>query len=161
MYLVDTNFLGQIASVYPQDVFPSLWTELETSLFSPEIYFHVEVHNELKRWGHPTLSWYLSHLQPPQVLGPDDDELLAFAAVSDWVVNKRKPVYTDAAIDEFLDTADHWLVASAHRHGAALVTNEVPAPEGKKRVKIPDAAAAFNVPCITTLEFLRELEVSV
>lgn len=161
MYLVDTNFLGQMASVYPQDVFPSLWTELETSLFSHEIYFHVEVHNEMKKWAHPTLDWYLKFLQPSQVLSPDDDELLAYGAVSDWVVNKRKPVYTDAAIDGFLDTADHWIVASAHRHGATLVTNEVPAPEGKKKVKIPDTAAAFNVPCITTLEFLRELEVSV
>lgn len=83
MYLVDTNFLGQMASVYPQDVFPSLWTELETSLFSPEIYFHVEVHNEMKKWAHPTLDWYLKFLQPSQVLSPDDDELLAYGAVSD------------------------------------------------------------------------------
>ena len=161
MYLVDTNFLGQMASVYPQDVFPSLWDELETSLFSPGIYFHAEVHNEMKRWTHPMLNWYLEHLQPSQILSPDEDEVDAYNAVADWAVNKHVPAYTNAAIDEFLDVADPWLVASAYRNGATLVTNEIAAPDGKKKVKIPDAAAVFNVPCINTLEFLRELQVRV
>lgn len=150
-----------MASVYPQDVFPSLWTELETSLFSPEIYFHVEVHQEMRRWAHPTLNWYLNYLQPTQILYPDEEEVVAYHAVADWAVNKQGPAYTNAAIDEFLDVADAWLVASAYRHGATLVTNEVPAPQGTRKVKIPDAAAAFNVPCINTLKFLRELKVSV
>ena len=161
MYLVDTNFLGQMASVYPKDVFPSLWMEMETSLFSPEIYFHVEVHNEMKKWAHPTLNWYLNHLQPSQILHPDEEEVDAYKAVTNWAVNIRVPEYSQAATDEFLGVADPWLVASAYRHGATLVTNEVPAPQGTRKVKIPDAAAAFNVPCINTLEFLRELKVSV
>lgn len=161
MYLVDTNFLGQMASVYPQDVFPSLWMEMETSLFSPEIYFHVEVHNEMKKWAHPTLNWYLNHLQPSQILHPDEEEVDAYKEVTDWAVNKRVPGYSQAATDEFVDIADAWLVASAYRHDATVVTNEVPAPQGTRKVKIPDAAAAFNVPCINTLEFLRELKVSV
>lgn len=161
MYLVDTNFLGQMASVYPKDVFPSLWMEMETSLFSPEIYFHVEVHNEMKKWAHPTLNWYLNHLQPSQILHPDEEEVDAYKEVTDWAVNKRVPGYSQAATDEFVDIADAWLVASAYRHDATVVTNEVPAPQGTRKVKIPDAAAAFNVPCINTLEFLRELKVSV
>jgi len=161
VYLVDTNFLGQMASVYPKDVFPSLWMEMETSLFSPEIYFHVEVHNEMKKWAHPTLNWYLNHLQPSQILHPDEEEVDAYKEVTDWAVNKRVPGYSQAATDEFVDIADAWLVASAYRHDATVVTNEVPAPQGTRKVKIPDAAAAFNVPCINTLEFLRELKVSV
>ena len=150
-----------MASVYPKDVFPSLWMEMETSLFSPEIYFHVEVHNETKKWAHPTLNWYLNHLQPSQILHPDEEEVDAYKEVTDWAVNKRVPGYSQAATDEFVDIADAWLVASAYRHDATVVTNEVPAPQGTRKVKIPDAAAAFNVPCINTLEFLRELKVSV
>ena len=150
-----------MASVYPKDVFPSLWMEMETSLFSPEIYFHVEVHNEMKKWAHPTLNWYLNHLQPSQILHPDEEEVDAYKEVTDWAVNKRVPGYSQAATDEFVDIADAWLVASAYRHDATVVPNEVPAPQGTRKVKIPDAAAAFNVPCINTLEFLRELKVSV
>lgn len=161
MYLVDTNFLGQLASVYPPDVLPSLWEELETSLFSPDVYFHEEVHNETKRWGHPRLKWYLEHVQPSQIFTPDDEELVAYQKVSDWVVNKRVPAYKDAAINEFLNVADSWLVASAYRHGATVVTNEVAAPDGIKKVKIPDVTVAFGVTCINTLEFLRRLQVSV
>lgn len=115
----------------------------------------------MRRWAHPTLNWYLNHLQLFQILHPDEEEVDAYTEVTDWAVNKRVPGYSQAATDEFVDIADAWLVASAYRHGATLVTNEVPAPQGTRKVKIPDAAAAFNVPCINTLEFLRELKVSV
>ena len=115
----------------------------------------------MRRWAHPTLNWYLNHLQPSQILHPDEEEVVAYTEITDWAVNKRVPGYSQAATDEFVEIADAWLVASAYRHGATLVTNEVPAPQGTKKVKIPDAAAAFNVPCINTLEFLRELKVRV
>ena len=90
------------------------------------------------------LNWYLEHLQPSQILSPDEDEVDAYNAVADWAVNKHVPAYTNAAIDEFLDVADPWLVASAYRNGATLVTNEIAAPDGKKKVKIPDAAAVLQ-----------------
>lgn len=57
--------------------------------------------------------------------------------------------------------ADFWLFASAYRHGATIVTAEVGAPNGVKKVKIPDVAHHFNVPVITPLDFLHVLQVSV
>ncbi len=57
MYFVDTNFLGQVETVYPEDVFPSLWQALEDVLFVDEVIFHEEIHDELKRWNHPRCAW--------------------------------------------------------------------------------------------------------
>lgn len=160
MYLVDTNFLGYLETHYPSDVFPSLWKRLEDVLFSSSVYFHEEVDAEMKRWAHPRLGWYLKHLDASQVLSPDQEELQAYESVTQWAVEHR-PAYKPAAVDEFLNAADSWLVASALRYKATIVTNEVPAPESKKKVKIPDAAAPFGVPCITALDFLRVLNIAV
>lgn len=48
MYLIDTNFLGTIANLYPDDVFPTLWNELENTIFTDDVFFHTEVDAELR-----------------------------------------------------------------------------------------------------------------
>lgn len=161
MYLVDTNFIGELETIYPGDVFPTLWVQLEHRLFVPDVCFHEEVHTELRNWKHPRLNWYLNHVTPGQILASDREELDAYQAVSKWVVGKHQPPYKSSAVDAFLNVADSWIVASAHRHRATIVTNEKPAPESKRKIKIPDVAAQFNVPCINTLDFLRVLNVRI
>lgn len=161
MYLVDTNFLGTLANVYPRDVFPSLWSKLEVALFAGDVFFHDEVDKELAAWGDPEYDWYKQHVRQDQIIPPDQEELDLYQQVVEWVVLERQPKYRAAAATEFLDVADSWLVASACRYGATIVTNEVPAPDSVKKVKIPDVAAQFSVPCISALEFLRSLDIQV
>ena len=161
MYLVDTNFLGTLANVYPRDVFPSLWGELEVALFADGVFFHDEVDKELAVWGAPEHNWYKQHVRQDQTILPDQEELDLYQQVVEWVVYDRKPKYREAAATEFFNEADSWLVASARRYGATIVTNEVPAPDSVKKVKIPDVAAQFSVPCISELEFLRRLNIQI
>lgn len=161
MYLIDTNFLGTITNLYPDDVFPTLWNELENTLFTDDVFFHAEVDAELRKWGHPKLQWYLDHVQPKQILQTDEAELEEYERVTLWAEEKQDPAYKQAAVDDFLNVADSWLVASGARHGYIIVSNETPAPNAIKRIKIPDAAAAFNVECKTLLEFLRARRITV
>lgn len=161
MYIVDSNFFGTLAAVYPIDVFPALWSELETPLFSAPVYFHQEVEKELEKWSHPQYQWYSSNRQPSQILTPDDEELMCYQDVTEWVAEIRQPTYRTSAVDEFLAIADSWIVASACRHRATIVTNEVSAPTSLTKVKIPDVAAQFSVPCMTALEFIRHLGIVV
>lgn len=161
MYIVDTNFLGTLATTYPDDLFPTLWEKLETLLFAPDVFFHTEVHTEMKKWKHPRLDWYEQHIRGEQILKPDDLEVEAYAEVAEWVTNERTPKYKPHAVDDFLNVADSWLVSSAHRHRAILVTNELSAPQGIKKVKIPDVAESFDVECLTALEFLRKLSIAI
>ena len=49
------------------------------------------------------------------------------------------------AIDAFMASADLKLIAHAMVSQATLVTREQPAPDSKKKIKIPDVCNAFNV----------------
>lgn len=161
MYLVDTNFLGHLEYYYPGTVFSSLWVQLEQKLFTPQVCFHQEVDKELQRWSHPRLGWYNTHVQKGQILYPDQLEINRYGEVANWVQKDRQPSYKPFAVTDFFVAADSWLVASGYRHGATIVTAEVGAPNGVKKVKIPDVAHHFNVPVITPLDFLHALQISV
>lgn len=161
MYLVDTNFLGHLENFYPDAVFPSLWSQLVHRLFVPSVFFHHEVDKELQRWAHPRLDWYNAHVDQKQILGVDQLELDHYTDVTRWVANTRQPQYRSYAVNQFFSAADSWLVASASRHGASIVTAEVAAPDSVKKVKIPDVAQHFGVPVLTPLDFLQVLKVRV
>lgn len=92
---------------------------------------------------------------------PDQEEIDAYSEVAHWVANVRQPGYKASAVDEFLGIADSWLVASAYRYQASIVTNEVSAPQSRTKVKIPDVATNFSVPCLDSVEFLRDVRISV
>lgn len=77
----------------------------------------------------------------------------SLGAVAQWVTTKS---YTPAAQSTFLQsTADDYLVAEAHAGGHTVVTHEVPAPDAKKRVKIPDLCHAFTVKHLSPFTMLR------
>lgn len=160
MFLVDTNFFGTAETLYPEDVFPTFWRELERTLFTSDVFFHSEVDAELRRWKHPRLNWYTNNAQrPSQILHPDSDEINVYREVTKWA--DSHPTYSQSAATAFLNAADSWLVASGARYGYAIVSNEKPAPNSVSKIKIPDAAAAFQVECVTLLEFLRIRQIKV
>lgn len=159
MFLVDTNFLGTAETLYPEDVFPTLWRELERTLFTSDVFFHDDVDTELRRWKDPRLNWYVNNVQHSQILHPDSDEINAYLEVTKWADNH--PTYSQSAATTFLKAADSWLVASGTRYGYTIVSNEKPAPNSVSKIKIPDAAAAFQVECVTLLEFLRIRQIKV
>ncbi|MFH0411284.1 DUF4411 family protein [Corynebacterium sp. L4756] len=161
-FLVDTNFLGTLVGICPPDIFPTLWSQLETKLFREGVYFHEAVHDEQKAWKHPQSEWYLKHIGTEGILKSDADILAAYADVSEWALEReKKQLSKSSAVDEFLNSADSWLVAAGVSKKATIVTQEVRAPDARKRIKIPDVADAFGVPCIGLVEFLRALEIRV
>lgn len=110
------------------------------------------------------------------VAGDDDDplyewaqkpELEGFFLASEPGAQKWKDLatwavggaYLTAAIDKFLGvrSADAWLIAFAAAEGNfVIVTNEVPAPQSKRAIKLPDAAAAVGVITISLFELLQQ-----
>ena len=64
--------------------------------------------------------------------------------------------FRPAAVNEFLSSADYYLVAQAATIGATAVTHEV-ASNSKRKVKIPEAAAVLGVPCMTPFQMTRDL----
>lgn len=102
--------------------------------------------DELSVWASARTSAFF-HLR-------DRATLAVAAQVTAWAYTRD---YTPAAIAEFLDSADYWLVAYALAHGHTVITREVSAPEAKRRVKIPDACLAVGVPFKTPFDLLSDL----
>ncbi|KHO16525.1 hypothetical protein NT90_04725 [Acinetobacter baumannii] len=68
------------------------------------------------------------------------------------------PNFLQKAKDEFAraDSADAQLIATAMSYNYIIVSEEKSNPNSKKRILIPDAAAQFNVQCITLPTLLRK-----
>jgi len=56
-------------------------------------------------------------------------------------------------------SADGWLVAYAKVKGCVVVTHELPSPDVRRKVPIPNVCRAFNVQFVDTFEMLRTLGV--
>ena len=72
-----------------------------------------------------------------------------------WVQAQTR--YTPAAKSQFASVADGWLIAYARENGLSVVTHEVPAPESRNDVKIPDVCDAFGVPFMDVFDMLEKL----
>ena len=82
----------------------------------------------------------------------------AYRRLMDWV--QENPQFTPAARAGFARAADGWLAAYAMANGAVVVTNEVSAPDARRKVPLPDLCQQFDIRCINTFEMLRELGAS-
>lgn len=81
-----------------------------------------------------------------------DANVRSLAAVNRWA--NDSPDYDPAAKAEFADVADSFLVAQALAGSHTVVTHER-ISDGRKRIKIPNAAAAHGVAWCTPFHMLR------
>jgi len=81
----------------------------------------------------------------------------AYTKVVTWAEKSER--YSRAVKQRFMSGADPWLVAAAIARAHTIVTYEVPAPEAKVLIKLPDAARQFQVKCIPPYVMLRDLKV--
>lgn len=81
----------------------------------------------------------------------------AFREVMLWA--QRHGQYTDAAKAKFASGADGWLVAYSRVNATTVVTNEQPAPDSKKEIKLPDVCDQFSVHYEDTFSMLHKVGV--
>ncbi len=85
----------------------------------------------------------------------DADVMKRYSEVMKWAANHTQ--YTDKAKNDFADPqdADAFLIAAAKQHQMEICTHEVSAPECKRKIPLPDAAAAFGVKTIHVFDVLN------
>lgn len=76
----------------------------------------------------------------------------ALEEITHWMYSQN---YTPSAINEFTDTADHFLLAHAYALSAIVVTHEV-LSQGKKEIKIPNVCKNMDVRYVTPYTMLRQ-----
>lgn len=157
-YLFDTNvFIEAKNRYYAFDICPGFWDWMD-HVAEVDAGSVVPVCDELRQGKDDLAQWANSRRTKPWFLKIDDAATQqALAAIANHVTQAP---YRDEAKAKFMSGADPWLIAKASVIGAKVVTHEMPAPDAKRRVPIPDVCDAFNVEWVAPYEALRAMAAS-
>ena len=160
VYILDSNsFIQAHRASYPLDVVFSFWNKVKQLANEGKIISIDKVKNELYDKNDALEEWCKANL--PEDFFKDSSQVMAtYGQVSAWAISKSGH-YMQNALNEFLDAdeADAFIVAYALADPAnrIVVTQEVSAPHGKNKVKIPDACNALNVRFVNVMDMFRQL----
>lgn len=151
MYVLDANiFIQSNRAHYGLDFVPAFWDWLDHAFAAGRVCSVKKVGGEIAA-GHDDLTTWAASRQ--SLFMPMDASCAPrLAQLATWA---NAGHYTPAAVAEFLAAADYELVAYAATHGLTVVTMEKSEPLRKKRVKIPDACVAHDVPWMSPFDMLR------
>lgn len=154
---LDANILIQAhRSTYPIDIAPGFWTAIENAGNIGQVFIIHDVYKELQD-GDDDLSQWITDRRKSLVR--DHRELRTQSEIPkiEAVVTRKRPAYHVAACRDFFSCADSWIVAHALAHSHIVVTEERPAPQSLRSVKMPDVCQLVGVRCIRTTDLLRQL----
>jgi hypothetical protein len=150
-YLLDANvFIHANRLHYGFDFCPAFWEWLTHENHARRVFSIEKVGDELAARADELSEW-AAERGDTFFLRPDKLMLSSMARVSDWA---STAAFTPAAVNEFLQAADYYLVSHALSKDHVVVTHEVPAPT-RNKVKIPVACIALGVKCMNPFEMLR------
>jgi len=157
-YILDANtFIEASNRYYAYDVAPGFWRSIEYHGAQGTLASLDRVRDELRE-GEDMVQWKKGSGKHLFLSSNEPDVISAYREVVRWVHGQDR--FRPEAKAAFADIADAWLIAYAKAKGVFLVTHEEPAPQAKKKVKIPDVCRAFGVIWKNTFAMLRELGVS-
>jgi len=153
-YLLDSDvFISAKRDHYRMKVCPGFWDWLGKAHSSGRVYSIRKVSEELKTAGDNLSQWVKA--QPASFfIGPGAGFGTASVAVSNWVQAQK---YSVAAVSEFFSVSDYWLVAQALENGCTVVTHEVPRPDSRRKIKIPDVCDGVGVVWTNPFDMLEIL----
>lgn len=154
-YLLDANtYIEAKNQYYGMDICPAYWDWLDRQFALGTIASVDMIGRELKEGNDELANWVRE--RPDHFIRNDDaltqtlfTEIVQFVMEGDYNPGNR---------DNFLAKADPWIIAKAKAIGASVVTHEAVAAANTRKVKVPNICQQFEVPCLNTFRFLRELE---
>lgn len=156
IYLLDSNAFMEAARLYYGfDLAPGFWTWLEDPGLSGRVGSIEAVRDEILSGEGDLVDW--AKRLPAEFWLPDSHQSIAnMRRLAEWV-SRPSQIYTQAAVAEFLDSADLRLIALAMASHGVVTTREQAAPRSQKRIKIPDVCSAFGVSCVAPFDAYRAL----
>lgn len=150
-YLLDADvFIRAKRDHYGFEFCPAFWDWLVAANAQGTVFSIEKVEDDLTT-GTDALAAWAAERGASFFLRPDAATLPALAKVSAWVTG---PGHDPAAVSEFMQASDYYLVAQALAGGHTLVTHEVSEPK-KKRIKIPDVCIGLGIKCVRPAVMLR------
>lgn len=149
-YLLDANvFIEGKNTYYGMDFCPGFWDWIDRAHANGEVLSVERIGDELLA-GQDALAAWARARWAGMFLPPDPPVAAALATVSAWATSQT---YPPAAVSEFLQSGDYFLIAHALAHRHTVVTRELPG--ATRRIKIPDVCIGLGVPFTTPFEMLR------
>lgn len=145
-FSLDTSgILDAWVRYYPRDVFPTIWSNMDSSAKNGDIFVIDEVLRELERKDDDVYKWVKTrgHMI---VLIDQDVQTQAAGIMKDF------PRLIDTRRNR--SGCDPWVIALAVARQLTVVTGEKPSGNIQKP-KIPDVCQHLNVPCIGIVDFFR------
>lgn len=152
-YLLDANVLIQARKMhYGFDICPGFWEWIDLRSRSGDVVSIEKVlDDDIAIGGDDLVEWARARratMFPP--LGPET--LPHLRTIAAWVGDQS---YSAAAISDFLQEADYYLIGQALARPDILVTHELPAPGSKNHIKIPDVCIGVGVKFMNPFQMLR------
>jgi len=152
-YLLDANVLIRAKrDHYRFGTFPCFWDWIVAQHATGNVFSVKAVEQEILTGGDDLSTW-IGRIANA-FLAPDQNTTNAAQRLSGWASDPARK-YTQAAINTFFGSADYWLIAHASAHGFTVVTQEVPEPNRRNRVKIPDVCNGLGVLWVNTFDMLH------
>lgn len=133
-------------NLFPPEVFPSLWTEIDSAVAAGIVRAIDVVKKELSGKDDSASKWAKAQ---QGLFVPQDYEIQQ----SLRLVMSRFPRLVQRGGDR--SGGDPYVIALAHARGACVVTQE-PATNNFDRPKIPDACRGLGVRCLDLVGFIKE-----
>ncbi|MEK7252778.1 MAG: DUF4411 family protein [Actinomycetota bacterium] len=150
-YLLDANvFISAKNAYYAFDLCPAFWEWLERAHGRGSVLSVDAVYNELVGLRDELTEWARGHRA--MFIPPSPADLPFVARVNRWAIDSSD--YDAAAKAEFASKADSFLVAQAMAGVHTVVTHER-VSDGRKTIKIPNAAIANGVTVVNPFVMLR------
>ena len=153
-YLLDSSVFIQAKNLHYRFVFCQAFWDLLIELNRQGKVFSInKVKRELRK-GSDELTEWIENL-PDSFWLNENNAITEYANVINWSNNQN---FKPKAVKDFAEEsrADAWLVSTAkYMSDTVIVTQEVHIDTNiKKAIKIPNAADAFEVDCISIYDFL-------
>lgn len=149
-WLLDTNvFVSAKRDHYGFEFCPGFWEWLDHAHADGVVASVEAVYDELVDYGDQLSDWAKDRRD--FFLPVTAAEIAAVQMVNRWAIESD---YDAAAKTEFAAAADSFLIAQALAGGHAVITHEV-VKDTRKKIQIPNAAAALGVPCHLPWHMLR------
>ena len=154
--LLDANvFIQAKNSYYSFDLVPAFWSWLQMQATAGALASIDLVYKELKEGSDELAQWVKARREAIFHVGSSSPVVAGhIASLYTWA---QKEGYKEHTIRDFMDSADPFLVGAAASVGARVVTQETPAGNSRKKVKIPDACEHLGVLWEPTFDMMRSL----
>lgn len=150
-WLLDTNvFVNAKRDHFGFEFCPGFWEWLDLANAAGTVASVQAVYDELVDYGDQLSEW--AKERTGFFLPVTAGDVAAVETVNRWAIDSAD--YDAAAKNEFSAAADSFLLAQALAAGHTVVTHEV-IKDTRKKIQIPNAAAAVGVSCCLPWHMLR------